>query len=421
MTTPPPWWDTLAAPGAELGIAWLDPGSWRPADDPGSDHADSPRTINLAERTDRDTELRTGRVLVGTGPAVTTRVYGIEQPVGWYADGDGGLWCSLAPYYPAWLWVAVDPTADGLREVLSSTFPRRDLMRADLTAAARGFVGYTTDVGVPNVYDGQFVPINGHDLDRYFGMTAYPMQNAWGSVHTDDPLRTDIGAVKPLEMMAATKGKLAQRLGRVPSMTWRMLQSQAYLSIEIHARQLVCAAVRYVPAPASHQATVRRVNADFETAYPEDLPLDVIGALTGFDWETEQTLAHNLGPDATAGQIAAMVRVMYALRHGDLGATLALRDYARHPAATVRAATVNAAAWYGDTFMAYEMLVGETDPVAREQLLDLIERGVPGPDTYNAFDDYFSGAPVIVDGSGDPVEAWRDDDSDEDDEEEEES
>lgn len=418
MAIPPYWWDTLAAPGAELGIAWLDPGSWRPADDPGPEYADSPRTIDVPQRTARDAELRAGRLLVGTGPAVPTRTHDIEQDVRWYADGDGGLWCALGPYYPAWLWVRVEPTADGLREVLSSTFPRRAPMRTELTAAARGFVGYTHTVEVPNVYDGEFVAINGHDLDRYVGLMAYPMQHAWGSAHVDDPLRTEIGAVPALSMMAATDGNLAQRLGRVPSMTWRMLQSQAYLSIEIHGRDVVCAAVRYVPTPASHRATVRRVNTDFDTAYPEDLPLDVIGALTGFAWDTEDTLAHNLGPDASVGQVAGMVRVMYALRHGDLGATLALRDYARHPEPDVRRSTVWAALWYGDHFMAYEALLAEPDAETRAHLLDVIERGLPGADTYNAFDDYFAGKPVLVDASGEPVETWRDDDEDDEDEDE---
>jgi len=410
----PHWWGSLEDVGAELGITWLGPDDWRPAEDLGDDWADSPRTIDVPIRAERDAALRAGKVLVGTGPAVTARLMGIEHSVLWFSDERGALWCALAPYYPAWLWVEVVPTADGLREVLSTTFPRRDLSRVELTGTARGFLGYSSTVQVPNVYSGEFVDVNGHDLDRYLGMSAYPMHGAWGSVHVDDPLRTDIGAVKPLELMAATKGSLTQRLGRVPSMTWRMAQSQAYVSIEIHGRELVCAAVRYVPTPASHQATVARLNTDFGTAYPVDLPLDAIGVLTGFDWDTEETLAANLGPDASVGQVAAMVRVMYALRSGDLGGTLALREYARHPEWDVRLALLRVAGWYGDQFMLYEVLCAEQEPDRRTRIENLIQQGGFGPDTYNAFDDYFSGEPIIVDGAGEPVAAWRDDEDDED-------
>lgn len=406
----PDWWGSLADVGAELGIGWLDPDGWRSAGDLGEDWADQPRTIKVAAHTERDAELRAGKVLVGTGPAVTARLVGAEHEVLWFCDRHGGLWCALASYYPAWLWVEVKPTAEGVREVLSSTFPRRELGRVELTATARGFLGHAGSVRVPNVYSGEFVEINGHDLDRYLGLSAYPMHGAWGSVHVDDPLRTDVGFVKPLELMAATKGSLTQRLGRVPSMTWRMMQSQAYLSIEMHARYLVCAAARYVPTPASHRATVARLNADFGSRYPEDLPLDVIGALTGFDWHTEESLARDLGEDAAAGDVAELVRVRYALRYGDLRQTLALREYARHPEPEVREALLYGAGWYGDQFMLYELLATEPDAAARARIQQVIEQGGFGPDTYNAFNDYFSGEPVIVDRAGEPVAAWRDDD-----------
>lgn len=419
--TPPEWWGSLAEPGAELGIDWLDPGAFRPADDLGDDFDQSPRTIVPHGRDEYDRAQRAGRFLVGTGPSVTARLMGFEQDVHWYADEKGGLWCALAGYYPAWLWVEVAPTADGLREVLSTTFPRRDLFRTGLPASARGFLGYTHDVEVPNVYSGEFTEINGHDLDRYFLMVAYTMQGAWGSRYVDDPLRTDIGFVKPLEMMGVSRGSLTQRLGRVPSMTWRTMQSQSYLSVEIHTREVVCAAVRYEPAPASHRATVERLNAEFDTAYPVDLPLDVIGALTGFTWGTEETLAHNLAPDVPAGQVGEMVRVMYALRHDDLGAVARLREFARHPESEVRDATVRAAAWYGHHFLLYEALAAETDPQRRAAVVDLIQAGGFGPDTFNAFGDYFGDEPVMIDDAGEPVPTWATGDEDEDDEDEDES
>jgi len=145
------------------------------------------------------------------------------------------------------------------------------------------------------VYSGEFGSVDGLELDRYFTRVQFVEVDSWGSAHLDDPLRDDMPAASPLVLVAASRrgGHKQQRLGRVPSMTWRTVHSRSYLSFEIHMRELVCAAVRYRPAPNSHQAVVAELNETFGTTFPTDLPLDVIGALTGFGYNREVDLAAN--------------------------------------------------------------------------------------------------------------------------------
>lgn len=418
----PPWWDALTndATLREPGIDWRPPAEWAPGDKPDTVMG----TIQVPRFEDADTRLRAGKVAVGTGPVTTRRGMGHDVAVTWYLDPEAPdrLWCALCDDYPAWLWIPVEPAAAPITAVLAGMFPRPELFATDLTAFARGFLGMTSEVRVPNVYTGEFVELNGLDLDRYFTGVPFVEPQSWGSAHLDDPLRDDIGSVSPIVALAVARngGHKQQRIGRIPSMTWRTMHSRSYLSIEIHQRSLVCAAVRYRPAPPAHQAVVAAVNERFDTWFPADLPLDVIGALTGYYYSDEADLIGNLTDPEDPDQLALGLRIISALRCGDLRRTLRIREYASHQEPVVRLALAQIADWYNYRFLFEDLLRHETDPTIAAAITDRLLRG-SDPDAYNAFGDFFDGEPLYVDEDGNGVavaDRWSDDEDEEGDEDE---
>ncbi|GLW66773.1 hypothetical protein Arub01_50170 [Actinomadura rubrobrunea] len=414
MKQPPAWWAALTGDpvGERLGIDWRAPDHWEPADELGDGDErvhDASGTMSVEHLDDDDLRLREGKALVGTGPAAARRGTGYEVEAAWYLDPSepDRLWCALGSFYPAWLWIPVEPTADGVAEALEGVFPRPALRRADLTSFARGFLGFRYEVLVPDVHEGTFVEINGPDLDRYFTLVQFVEPQSWGSAHLDDPLPDDAGLAAPLDMLAADRdsGRKRQRLGRVPSMTWRTLHSRSYLSFEIHTRDIVCAAVRYRPSPKPHQAVVRRLNEEHEESFPVDLPLDVVGALTGFDYCGEDDLVDPDELDVDA-HVAGALRIRAALWHGDLRRTLRLGEYADRPEPELRRRLVEIAGWYNHRWLLQELALTETDPDLLARIEERLDR--PEEDAFNAFGDYFGDGPVMVDAAGNAVETWDD-------------
>lgn len=409
-STIPDWWDELT--GARLGVVWLDPADWEPA----WQHVEESGAMSREHRDVDDELLRKGKLLVGTGPEAVRRWTGQRLAAAWYLDPDepGVLWCALGGFYPAWLWVPVEPTAAGVREALGEPFPARPAARVELTGFARGFLGERHLVTVPDVAPDDppweavdFVPVDGAALDRYTKVVKFLDPQPWGSARDEDPYPEDFpGGDHLMDFVPVRDGHRMQRLGRVPSMTWRTLHSRSHLSVEIHTRDIVCAAVRYRPAPGSHRAVVRRVNEVHGERYPDDLPLDVIGVLAGWDFDVEDDLLHHLDDPDAAG---FGLRCLAALWHGDLRRTLELREWAGHPDAGVRADLALIAHSYNHRFLTQELMLGETDAAELARLEDLLDHA-PGPDARNVFRDDFGGAAVMVDEAGDPVETWDEED-----------
>lgn len=395
--TQPPWWETVTKDPLtqELGISWRDPESFEPA----AEQAWT-GTMSNARLDSIDYARRRRKLLVGTGPEVARRDRQHPSRVHWYVDADEPelLWCSLDRSYSAWLWVPIEPTPQAVAEVLSHSHPRTPLTRLDMSATARGFLGFRNDLLIPQVETDGMVPFNGADLDTYFTGVKYLDDGSWASNRFDDPYDDD--SVAGSQRRART-----QRLGRIPSKSWRTLHSRSYLSIEVHSRAVVCAKAQYRPSPRSHRTVVSRLNTEAETDFPIDLPLDVVGALSGFQFARERDLIHNLTSPENNEQLASGIQIFAALWCGDLRESYRLRDYAAHEDADVRLATAQVANWYGYRFLLEEMALSETDPGLRESLEGLIIQG-GSPDTYNAFSESATDGPVIADSNGAPIEAF---------------
>lgn len=407
--TTPQWWQSLTedASAQSLGITWRAPDEWEPPEEDSS-----AGTLNNQDTRRLDARIREGKLLVGTGPSVTMRGLGIDVDAHWYLDPDEPerLWCALGHFYDPRLWIPVEPNPDALSEVLSSSHPKPGLRNADLPGFVRGFLGFRQEVSLPNVYSGEMVPFNGLDLDRYTTMMRYLEQSSWASSWQQDPYQDDFEAMAPLVLGAYEREHRlkAQRLGWVPSMSWRTLHSRSILSFEIHARALVCAAVRYRPTPKSHHPVVERINSALNLGYPVDLPLDVVGALTCMDFQTADDLAHLLDEPESDQHLATAIQVFGALWHGDLRSTLRLREFAGHTEPSVRHAVLRVAADYNYRFLIEEVMLTTTDPESLEQLEEYLVVGT-NPDNYNAFGDDFAGQqPVMIDKEGNPVEVLSD-------------
>jgi hypothetical protein len=411
---PPEWLAALgtAALGGDSGIRRLDPEEWEEVKDPTGYPA---QTVLIDRLRAADTAVRAGKVLVAQGPSTRQRRIPVDEPVGWYADPaePDQLWCALGPGYPGWLWVPVTPQPGALAEVLGGMFPKPALKMADFTRHERGFVGPMNEIGLPNVYTGEFVPFNGHDLDRYNTGVPFLDGGSWGSAHVNDPQPDDVEFASPLAVLAAINQDRhgQQMLGRVPSMTWRTMHSRSYVSFEIHTLALVCVRLSYRPAPASHQAVVARRSAELGFNLPGDVPLDVVGALTGFPYNAEADIIESATSARDPAQLAEGLRLFAAMAEGDLERMMPLREYARHPDPAVRLSVLRIANWYNLAFLFYDVaLASQDDPDILRAAEDLIERGAD-PDNSNVFRDHFAGYPMFVgeDGQTDPGE-WPDED-----------
>ncbi|MFI6283319.1 hypothetical protein ACIBCM_00955 [Streptomyces sp. NPDC051018] len=423
MTSIPGWWGRLTTSSAsrDLGISWREPGEWEPSR---RDNADS--TMRTLADSELDESVSGGKLLVGSGPGVTTRLFGADVPVEWYLDPSeqpSRLWCALGDFYGPRLWIPVAPEPAALAEVIGRSHPKPALRRTDMPRFTRGFLGLRGDVKVPHIYSGDLVEINGHDLDRYFTLVQYVEHEAWGSSLLDDPLADDIEFVNPLVMAAslASDTSQAQLRGRIPSKTWRTLHSRSYLSFEIQSQHSVYVSVRYRPSPPSHHQVVERINAETSNDFPPDLPLDVIGAVSGFTYHSERELEEMLKAPESPGQLADALRIFAGFWAGDLRRSRLLGEFADHPAPEVRTRLARIAYWYGYRWLADELALTETEPSVRLQM-ENIALGQVDDHTYNAFDDYYSGRPVMIDDTGAPVETWNDlnDDADDEDDEDDE-
>jgi hypothetical protein len=420
LCSPPSWLSSLCADPsvAALGIDWLPPQQWAETED-----LSYPAwTIHDDEFEAADVAVRRGKVLVATGPSTSPRSMGLTEAVQWFTDPDAPdlLWCALSSSYPGWLWVPVVPDPQSLTEVLGGMFPTPYLLSLDLPRVERGFLGFRYKMTIPHVYSGERVEFNGHDLDRYFALAPFVDGAPWGSVHLDDPRPADYAPTDPLVMSVFGESvKIGQQLlGRVPSMTWRTVHSRSYLGFEIHMGAIVCARMRFRPAPASHRAVLAQANDRFGLRLPEDLPLDVVGALTGFGYTRESDLMVNIDEPESDDQLAAALRIMAALWEGDLSTSRRLLSYADHPSAVVRSMLERIGTWYNMTFLVQAVaLHSEADPDIMEAAEWVLDSPTVLVDDENVFRDYFAHYALFIDEFGKEwTGRWPDEDDNSEDE-----
>ncbi|WP_329521980.1 hypothetical protein [Spirillospora sp. NBC_01491] len=369
---PPDWLVRLRAdPGAAaLGVAWPDESALREEAEREEEHV-SDGIMHTDATIGHVREHRPHMLRVASGPGYAG-TNGFEHEAAWFVDTrePDGLLLAPSASYPTFLWIPAGTTVDGMRGALGGLFPTPRPTRVTLPKTARGFLGYAHQIGVPNVYDGTFGPIDGLELDRYYTMNTFTEVQSWGSAILDDPSPDE--ALSPLQAMARFRECREQSPG-VPSMTWRTSASGSYVSIEAHMGRIFVAEARYRPNP--NPEVIERMNAEFGSAFPTDLPVDVVGALIGFDFQTLEVWERELAVEEDPGHVLGKMEIAVALAHGDLDAAERLRPHFAHRDPGVRAPLMTFALNYNLEFLLEELLLTEPDEQMAEQVHRILDRG----------------------------------------------
>ncbi|MCP2328276.1 hypothetical protein HDA40_006783 [Hamadaea flava] len=383
VADPPAWLTALRLdPAVEaLGVTW---------------HDDESITRESAEADERPSDwglhtqatmqhIRLNRphlVPVARGPQYTGRGLGIESDAVWYVDGRDPRQLLFAPSaaYPTFLHVPGGTTADQMAEALRGFFPAERPTRVTLPKVARGFLGYAERLGVPSPYTGQVEGIDGLTLDRYFTMNLYAEAGSWGSAYYDDPYPEEFG--RPIEMIGIGREAQKQADG-VPSMTWRTAHSGSYVTFEAHYGEMLVGEVRY--RPSTYPEVVEALNAYFGSYFPTDLPVDVIGALLGFDFQTIDMLERELDVETDLGDKLGQLHIAVALAHGDVDALARLRPYFHDDNGSYRSQAMNFLLPYNYEWMLEELVLTEPEEQLTRQLNQILDRGISGrhPDIFD--------------------------------------
>lgn len=272
---------------------------------------------------------------------------GAEEGV-WYVDPSdpSTVYYALSELSAPVLWHDVPTTPEAIAELATAV---RDYAADEgdgstsYPAHFRAVMGYVDELRVPDVYSGQLVEADPAALTNYWVMNPY---------------RPSEG----LELMMTT-------------------HSRSLVRCELHQTfSLYVWDMHYRPAP--HARVLARVNEAFDVEAPLDLPLDVLGCVLGFRFDSDKQMLRYLGraEDAlagarsedegahTRGMVAYCVEGIGALRHEDPDLPGFLAHFETHPAHEVRLAV--AGTYYGhamrDEFEA--MRARETHPELRKQL-----------------------------------------------------
>lgn len=327
----------------------------------------------------RSRELLATRRAVARGPVSRTRE-GVEEPSLLFVDAlrpQDGLWLALSESYPPFLWIRVEPRVRSVRRAVGEHAPPPRPSRVDMPGRVRGFLGYRSRLVVPSPYTGGLEPASIIELDRHFSINPFVESAGWGSAYDDDPWPHEIPAQPGLTLKLAERQAVVakQARGHVWSMTRRTRHSRSYLTIEVHHRDIFVAEVRY--RPSAHTGVVDAMNAHFGCAYPTDMPVDVVAALLGFQFDCADDFEAELIEADDPEQLAGLLHVLSALRHDDLGVLHIYRSLIDHPAAIVRSTLADIAVAYNYEVLLEEMSLREPDPELRAEVEAVLDEGIP--------------------------------------------
>lgn len=371
---PPGWLTALRADPAtvELGLSWLDEDAITEAAEDASERpSDWSRHTPATQQHIRMNRPHLVPVATSSHPS---RAFADETHTAyWYVDARAPerLLFAPDPNYPTFLHVPAGITAADIAAVLEGFFPDPLPTRTAFTKVARGFMGYLDGHSVPSPYDGGLSAIDGLALDRYYTMNVFAHPHSWGSAFPDDPYPAE-----PLGMLAMTafgRETLKQDDG-VPSKTWRTAHSGSYVTIEIHKESLLVAEICYRPDERS--GAVADLNARFGSTFPADLPVDAVGMLLGFDFQTTDMVIADVPTVEDLGERLGAVQIALAVTYGDLDALDRLRPHFAHEDPRFRANVCNMLLDYNYEFLLEEAALTETEAAIAEQTHEFLDRGI---------------------------------------------
>jgi tetratricopeptide (TPR) repeat protein len=291
------------------------------------------------------------------------------------------LWLAWSAHMPPFLWVDVGTSVARVVAAWDPLTSGRPL-RADLPSVHRVFLGYAGQLVVPDPATGELSPSGIPQLEQHLALSPYLESGAHGGAYADDPW-PDVVPAQPgfaAKFEAHQAIVAAQSAAHVWSMTRRLRYSRGYLSIELHHDDVIVLELRYQPNP--HPEVTDAMNDAFGSEYPADLPLDAIATVLGLVFDSAADLEPSLAEleaDGDAEQLAGLLYVLSALRHGELDAHAIWRGFADHADVTVRTAVASIAVAYNYESLLEERALLERDPALRGEIEQALDDGLQPP------------------------------------------
>ncbi|HLL02989.1 MAG TPA: hypothetical protein VK539_20585 [Myxococcaceae bacterium] len=272
---------------------------------------------------------------------------------------------ALSPLHPPLLWVGGGQTVASLKDVFTAYFPAHMPAEEKLEKTVRAFLG----TGSVNKID--LIQLH----DRY---KASPFLDAlaWGSAHKREPFTTDMLPRGPEGQDIARRYR-EQAPDARPSYTFRTLFSKSLLRAEAFANaaegvNLFAVQVRY--RPAKQAALIKDLNQKLGTHYPEDLPVDLAGALLGLPFDPPEVIRAALQKQPPVPNLVFALLCLDSLAADNAAAEQDLRPFAAHADNSVRQTVANLALRRGLKPLLTEMAGREEHPELKKQLAEAAQR-----------------------------------------------
>jgi hypothetical protein len=271
---------------------------------------------------------------------------------------------ALSPVHPPFLWLGAGQTIASLQEALAPYFPAHVPSEDKLERTLRGYLG-----------TGSGDKLDLYQLHDRYKASAFLDGVAWGSVAPKDPFQDMLE--KGASGQDRARRYREQAPGARPSFSFRSLFSKSVLRAEAHVGvwqgvDLYIGQIRYRPA---HQAQlIRELNQQLGTKHPEDLPVDLAGALIGLRFDPPERIREALQKPTTPSHLTFGLLCLDSLASDNATAEGELRPYAAHTDLGVRQVVANLALRRGLKGLLAEMAGRETHPELKKQLSEATQR-----------------------------------------------
>jgi hypothetical protein len=268
---------------------------------------------------------------------------------------------ALSPVHPPFLWLTAGQTATSLKEALAPYFPSFVPAEEKLERTLRGFLG-----------TGATHKIDLMQLHTRYAHSAFLDGTAWGSAHKKDPLQSDM-LLKGPEGEEQARRYREQAPEGPPSFSFRTLFSKSILRAEAFANvadgvNVFIGELRYQPAKQAE--LIRKLNSLLGTKYPEELPVDLAGALLGLPFDTADVIRPALQQQTDPAKISFGLICLDCLAPDDATAEKDLRPSAAHEDGSVRQLVANLALRRRLKGLLAEMTEKEQHPEFKQQLVE---------------------------------------------------
>ena len=288
-------------------------------------------------------------------PALHRRSMGDENGALFHDKATPGwLWFTPSPHLPSVLWIRLPATEQALLDAMAWFYPAHSARIADLPARRRAWAGDMRQNYVPNPYSGELEAAGVHEIGRFWVSSTVVDMLGWGSAYDEDPWPNVVrmGGGGGLTMSVKMREYGQDLDGSLPRLNHRTTLSRSLLSLEIHPDYVCVWDIRYRPSPFTE--SVQRFNTITGYSIPDDLPIDVVAAIHGFQYGSPEWIQRLIDDPEYADRLYPLVTMAAAVGYGDLRTAALLRRILRHEDPNVAAAAINAIIRYNLAYLLAE-------------------------------------------------------------------